>query len=516
MYSGFEFRLLRRTALVVLALAAQVVWAGVGPTLYVDDDHPADPAPGDPTISNPLEDGSPAAPFDAIQEAIDAASDGGVVVVADGVYRGPGNRDLDLHGSPITVRSANGPESCIIDSEFSGRGFSFTSGEGPDSVVEGFTIRHGFVMSALGGGIRCSSSSPTIRNCIITGNEAAGLLGAGGGISCVLSNPTIINCLITGNLSSSRLFGRGNGIFLSESSPKIVDCVISDNVGSFDDISGGGGIFCTSGSHPSLLRTEISRNAATFGGGMVCQMSSNPTLRSCVIRDNTALSTGGILLTGSSSPTIRSCLITGNIGLLKGQEGGGIDCLDGAAPLIINCTITANSTRGIGCSNAAPIIESCVIAGHEDDLFGCLASHSCVEDGDAGEGNVAGDPLFAGPNDYRLDPASSCIDAGDPNFLPAPGETDLDGHARRLCSRVDSGAYEFGIGDFTCDRSVGLLDFASWLNCMTSPAASSQMEESGSRGALGVGCAAFDFDGDLDVDLADYAGFANAIQTDLP
>ena len=74
-------------------------------TIYVDDDAALDPGPGDPTISDPDEDGSAAHPFDAIQEGINAALPSDEVVILDGTYTGDGNRDLDFGGKDITVRS---------------------------------------------------------------------------------------------------------------------------------------------------------------------------------------------------------------------------------------------------------------------------------------------------------------------------------------------------------------------------------------------------------------------------
>ena len=42
--------------------------------IFVDENAPADPCPGDPLCSDPAEDGTPEHPFDAIQEAIDKES----------------------------------------------------------------------------------------------------------------------------------------------------------------------------------------------------------------------------------------------------------------------------------------------------------------------------------------------------------------------------------------------------------------------------------------------------------
>ncbi len=50
-----------------------------------------------------------------IKDAAEAARDGDTVLVADGVYGGPGWRHLGTNGRDVIIRSANGPANCIID-----------------------------------------------------------------------------------------------------------------------------------------------------------------------------------------------------------------------------------------------------------------------------------------------------------------------------------------------------------------------------------------------------------------
>ena len=108
--------------------------------------------------------------YPTIQAAIDAATAGDVIALADGTFTGSGNRDLTFLGKAITVRSYTGDaKACIIDCEYASCGLNFYMGEGPSSRLEGITITHG---SNTGGGAINASSSPTIVRVIFRENGA--------------------------------------------------------------------------------------------------------------------------------------------------------------------------------------------------------------------------------------------------------------------------------------------------------------------------------------------------------
>jgi predicted outer membrane repeat protein len=373
---------LKACLVISIFLLGMACTAADGRTIYVDDNGPAD--------------------FNNIQAAINDANDGDTIIVADGTYTGYGNRDIDFLGKAIVLRSENGPENCIIDCNGSEteyhQGFYFHSGEDANSVLDGFTITNGYAHYG-GGAIHCSLSSPIITNCIIRGNVAPvrffpGLFGGtyifnkGGGIYCYESSSIIKNCYIVGN----RVEGKGGGIGLSDSSPLICNCVIAGNI--------------------SLHKS--------FGHG-------------------------GAIHSSGGSPTITNCTVIENVAEVR---GGGIYCVYGGSPAINNSIFWANLPHEIYVSTGAP--SSLVV------------TYSNVQDGWAGEGNIDFDPCFADvgywdpnenpadPNDdfwidgdYHLLPDSTCIDAGDPNYIAEPNETDLDGKPRVISGRIDMGAYEY-------------------------------------------------------------------------
>jgi hypothetical protein len=350
------------------------------------------------------------ADFATIQEAIDDANAGDTVIVKDGTYRSDGNRDIDFKGKAITVRSEHGPGSCIIDCEGGESeqhmGFNFHSAEGPDSVLDGFTITGGYHEQA--GAVLCTYvhiKDPRP------------------------SNPTIINCVMTNNRGTYAGAIRCN----SHCEPLISDCVISENVGAYT-------------------------------GGVSFADESRPVIRNCIVQGNIGLSGGGIRTGGAQCHgTISNCLISGNRAT---QGGAGIEWWAyGGSVSIVNCTIADNEGfAGIligGGGDPTSTITNCIVWGNTAEwgsqiyLWQMTAevTYCDVAGGWPGEGNMDADPLFVDADgtdnvvgteddDLHLLGGSPCLDAGDNLAIPAWMTTDVEGNPRIVNGTVDMGAYE--------------------------------------------------------------------------
>ncbi|RKU10428.1 hypothetical protein C6501_13825 [Candidatus Poribacteria bacterium] len=391
-----------------------------------------------------------------IQSGIDAAKDGDTVLVADGIYRGEGNVNIDFRGKRITVKSQNGAKATIIDCgrKAETRGFTFQNKETNDSVLDGFTIRNG--VHELGGGIYCNNASPTIKNCVIAWNTAAKNdrgTGRGGGIYCFNSDAKIIDSTISNN-SAESAYGGGvyfdgntiiDDVILRETSfkPSLLNCTISDNTGSGVYIQSDAraeirdskilhnswrGIICTFFSRGGSLITncEIAQNT---GGGVEVSEYSILKITDSIIRQNTAKSGGGISCSPSANVVVSECIIDQNIATRWGG-GIGVSGLKWGNVEINRCTITRNSASERGGGVYAFIegsrftLSDSIVWGNSSNtthhefsgIGGKIVITSCdIRDGLDGidrepdewfiyEDNIDEDPLFvdADRGNYRL------------------------------------------------------------------------------------------------------------------
>jgi len=332
--------------------------------------------------------------YNNIQDAINACQALDTVVIEPGKYAGPGNREIKFRGKAITVRSTDPTNSqiiskTIIDCEGHGRGFVFYMAEKADSTLSGLTITNGYGL--LGGAIYCyNNSSPSITNCVINNNSAV----IGGGITCTGSNtkPKIVNCNITAN---SALVG-GGGFYFNVSSPIIKNCIVSENT-------------------------------APYGGAFYSHYTGNPLISNCTVTQNTASSSAGaVYCYDSSNVMVTHSILWGNTAPYASQIKVG------------------NS----GTATSIQISYSNLQGGNENIV---LDDNCTVE---WGQGNIDADPNFVNlgslsdsnietTGDYHLLDGSPCIDAGDPDFVAEPSETDIDGNPRISGEKIDIGADEF-------------------------------------------------------------------------
>jgi hypothetical protein len=335
-----------------------------------------------------------------IQTAINAATNGDVVLVSSGLYV----ENINFKGKAITLTSTNPADPAVVRSTIiraSGQSsvVSFGTGETTNSVIAGFTIASGsgtvnpaFGTSIVwGGGIYCSGSSPTIVGNVIMGNSvpngSSGVAGYGAAIACIDSDAVITRNVLIANTGYA-----GGGILVYLGKPHIASNLICSN-----SVVAGGGVVLLSGGQ--LLNNNIFANTGQLAGSVYAVSDAS----------------GQAVVSGNTIFAAR-----GEVGVYLASED----------------TITRFAFNDVW--------------NNTNGDYPAGTSRTGVD------GNISQDPLFVNftNKDYHLQETSPCINAGDNEFQPLAGELDFYGNPRVWSGRVDIGAAEY-FDNFRPDVDAG-------------------------------------------------------------
>ena len=364
-----------------------------------------------------------------IQAGIDVAASGDTVMLADGSYRGDGNRDLDFHGRALVLRSAGGdPEACVIDCEGSEgephRGIRFHAAARGEQAVEGIGIVNGWAFQDHyegGGGVSCEAgASPVFRNCRFENNRGTALFshsgdGAtlidcrfvgnvgrnGGGVCAVVGYFHLVRCEFVGNEAELA----GGGLHGHAANFEFEDCLFRENIAAvgaaIDMIYGCDALFtrcrvdenvsqssfwnCTVNLHgmvtAEFVDCTFAENASDGGYVLVTSKTSHGTLRGCTFWGN-SVPNGTIVFLGESDGRVENTVIAGS------PAGRALYV---ATVLSLTCTNLHGNAGG--------------------DWVDGLESYLGVD------GNISQDPMFCNPaaGEFTLHALSPCAPHSPPN-----------------------------------------------------------------------------------------------------
>lgn len=406
-----------------------------------------------------------------IQPAIDAAANGDIIWVTNGVYDTGGTNGYPVPArtltnrvaiyKAVTVSSVNGPSHTSIAGRWNNplgdpANTNDVYGDAAvrcvymaaDSMLIGFTLANGATRQdtsqadgMCGGVLGAGSDAVSVSNCVISGNRS--FTHGAGAYSVTLYNSTLAgntaigsqftssgggarysilhNCLVSGNSST----GSGGGLR---------NCVAHHSAIVGNRASDGGGLY-----DGCLSNCWITGNTANYPGGV-----SAATAYNCFIAQNTSTGgagagAGGSVLYncdltgnvgwwgggGAYNSTLYNCLVVGNALATGSGDGGGARNCE-----LYNCTVAFNSARrNAGGTHEGTAWNSVVYSNHSGagvadflNYSNTVFSHSCTFPHPGDAGNMTDDPGFVdsgagyGTNhisgDYRLPRRSPCIDKG--------------------------------------------------------------------------------------------------------
>jgi len=351
-----------------------------------------------------------------------------------------------------------------------------------------------------GGAMKVGFCSPSVFSCVFQDNEAA----TGAGIDCYQGELHISECLFLGN--HVKYEGGAIGNWMSSVAIILDSTFIENSAGSF-----GGAIDDFAFTESLYSRCVFTGNIADEGGAAYA-IDAACEYVDCLFSANSARNGGAIfnfVIDAWESRTFINCLFTENT---AEDVGGAVYTLSDGTVTLTNCTLAQNSAGSGGALLTGwgqPIVTNCILwdnhatSGSHEIAGAAAVSYSIVKGWPGGGNHVFdADPLFVDSvyGDYRLLPASPCIDAGNNSIVPDDVLEDLDGLPRLLDNPlvddtglgeppiVDIGVYEFNVGDIDHDGGVDVIDLldllSQWGECDGESSCSADFNQDGSVDVL--------------------------------
>jgi hypothetical protein len=342
-----------------------------------------------------------------IQAGVDAQEwTGGLVLVSNGTYSVTVEIIVE---KDLRIQSVNGAENTTVMGNANQRLFYLSNHH---TTLSGFTLTNGgpYGTGANGAGaVQCTSTSPIVTDCILTGNT-----GSGGG---AMWRGTANNCTFSKNTGGNGPGGMKDGI--------ANDCLFINNVSGNIGAGGmNGGI---------ANRCIFKENQSPVGGGAQSTIAND-----CQFIQNLSTSLGGGMYNG----TANNCVFNQN----KAYQGGGATYGTKAT----HCTITANQAGTSGGGMYGGTAENCIIWHNTalvsaNDLTSTTASTSCSPDLTHGtSGNITNNPQLVSASHIAL--TSPCAGSG---TIPRDS-LDIDGeHWRSTPAMGCDEPSDSPIGDLT-------------------------------------------------------------------
>lgn len=350
----------------------------------------------------------------SVQACIDEAESGDTCLVYPGIYKGT----VRFKGKAVKVVSRDGPRETVLnpgDVDQDGLGddtvVRFVDNEKPGAILDGFTVTGGHAQDH-GGGIYIESASPTIRNCILVANTAA---GDGGGLYCVGSTarPLIFHSIFYGNAAE----GRGGALCALYASPDLVNCLFFDNTALW-----GGAVSVLQRSSVNLRSSTVAYNDATERGGGIYLSDATAAVVNGILWGNMAPLGPQAYLERSATPeTARFyARFTDLEGGRAAAFGGGLDC-------------DTVPTPGL-CMGAEELLQA-------PPLFVSLDVDLPPQQQDPTLAYYLSEPATGRTNQTALG-RSPCIDRGDPDLLVS--ELGIEGRTTRTDQEPDAVPADLG------------------------------------------------------------------------